>query len=326
MAEDCRESVNVVVQVAPNCVIDGQGQVVFFRGPEGEKIPYRCEDIYVAVSQCFEILGSLFGPVVISPSGEPEFSGADGELVGLQKIIEGFQNIITLLTVRRKIAKTEVDKAALWFKGLALRWQDVQNPFKKELRDYFVAMPSIVDKCGDPNLEAAVVAAKALVPAIRRLGELGGIIPAIWQQTTALVEIVVKAEQRLKRVYDILGSREDEVKDIISQREQIPPDALVQKLRVVAKQVAGPGANEVANALKSIPPVNPYKSVLEHYDTTCLERLDVYLSRWLAGKPRWLLTYERAFGRVRSKLKRLVLIRQSDYFQRMLILYRTRMP
>lgn len=311
MSQNFPASVVVVKEVTPHCVIDNQGQVVFLRRVNGEEKLVVCKTIYNAISQCFHILNRLLGEAIVFYRGQPTIFG-QGEIGQLQEISRTLQEVISSITSCKIIPELEVFIAQRRFVQLVAQLGLVRNQHKVKLKGQLDHLPSITDKDGRRQAGTAVASSESLTIALQRFEEVDSIIRGTWIQAKKLIGLAVAAESRIEKVFGKLGNFQAQVDVIIleieaAQRatgEAIPADGL-EKLGTIAKKVAGEGSNQIVNALKGIAPVEPYKSRLEHRDVVCLENLPKYLDKWVGGKVKKIYTFQRAFGRARSKLARL---------------------
>jgi len=191
--------------------------------------------------------------------------------------------------------------------GLAL----VRNRHKKMLRARLQGISEIANEQGQGKPDVVVEIAKATADALKRLEEVGGVIYGTLVQAEQLIRIAEQAERRMTYVCYKLGEYQIQLKKIIKQIEQNQkecrgeiPFNKIMELRSIAKHVSGPGTNQIVNALNGIVMVEPFKSRLESADVVCLSRLDTYLGKWQSGDAKKLYTFQRAFKRARSQLKR----------------------
>ena len=302
----------VVKTVTPHCFINQSGQVVFLRRSNGQTKAVVLDDIFSAISQCFHILDRNIGEAVDFYHDNPTVF-TRGEVNVVRELSGDLQSAVVQIIAPDGLGEHKAIEIQRRFAQIVRDLKRARNQHKQMLAAHLRQVPGIKDQRGRGQPEAAVRAGAANLAALQRFQELDDIIKGVTIQLEKLMGIVAQAEERVKRVYDASGRYEAKVAEIIERIEKdevllgrTPIDVYSDELRAIAQEIAGEGGNMVVNALRGVVPVEPFKARLESRDVRCLEKLDSYLDEWESGKPEALYTFCRAFGRARSKLKRLV--------------------
>ncbi|MEK7501167.1 MAG: hypothetical protein AAB642_03525 [Patescibacteria group bacterium] len=302
----------VAKTVTPHCFINQHGQVVFLRRSNGQTKAVVLDDIFSAISQCFHILDRNIGEVVDFYHDNPTVF-IRGEINLVRGLSADLQLAVTQIIAPDGLGEHKAIEIQRRFAQIGRDLKRARNQHKQVLAAHLKQVSGVKDQRGRGQPEAAVMAGAANLAALQRFCELDDIREGVTIQLEKLMGIVAQAEERVKRVYDALGRYEDKIAQIIGRIEKdevllgrTPIDVYSDQLRGIAKEVAGEGGNMVVNALRGVVPVEPFKTRIESRDVKCLEKLDSYLDEWETGEPELLYTFYRAFGRARSKLKRLV--------------------
>lgn len=302
----------VVKEVTSHCFINNEGQVVFLRRMNGETTPMALQNIYDAISQCFHILDRTLGERVDFYADQPAVY-REGEIGTIRGIILNLHEAINLMTASGAVAPENALQVQRGF-GQIVRWLgQVHNQHKKLLIAHLQKVSQVRNAQSMRAVSEVLKPAQAHLEAVKRFDELDGIAQGVMVQAQRLIEMAAQAESRISGVYLTLSFYEQQIKDEMAQieaRERVdgvqPIAEHLTRLRALAKDVCGEGANKVVNALKGVVMVEPFKSRLESPDVKCLEKLGSYLDAWQSGQPEALHTFFRAFGRARAKLKRVV--------------------
>ncbi len=302
----------VVKNITPHCFINQDGAVVFLRRSNGETRAVVLKDIFSAISQCFHILDRNVGEAVDFYRDNPTIF-TRGEVSQMRELSGQLQLSVTQIIAPDGLGEHSAIEIQRRFAQIVRDLKRARNQHKQMLAAHLRQVAGVKDQRGRGQAEAAVRSGAANLAALQRFQELDDIVKGVAVQIEKLMGIVAQSEERIKKVYEALGGYESEVADIIKEIEKyelLLGRTLIDKyggvLRTVAKEVAGEGGNMVVNALKGVVPVEPFKTRIESKDVKCLEKLDSYLDEWESGEPEALYTFHRAFGRARSKLKRLV--------------------
>ncbi len=314
----------VVKEVTNHCFINSAGQVMFLRKVNGETTPMALKNIYDAISQCFHILDRTLGEMVDFYADQPAVY-REGEIGVIRGIILNLHEAINLMTSSGAVASENALQVQRGFGQIVRRLGRVRNQHKKLLISHLQKVSQIRNAQGMRVIGAVLEPAQAHLAAVKRFDELDGIAQGVMVQAQRLIEIAAQAESRISSVYLTLSFYEQQVKDEMAQIEArertdgVQPIAEhITHLRAIAQDVCGEGSNKVVNALRGVVMVEPFKSRLESPDVRCLEKLDSYLDAWQNGQTESLHTFLRAFGRARTKLKRVVREQQSPSHQRAL--------
>lgn len=302
----------VVKNVTPHCFVNQHGQVVFLRRSNGQTKTVVLDDIFSAISQCFHILDRNMGEAVDFYRDNPTvFTRGEVDLV--RGLSGDLQSAVAQIIAPDGLGEHSALEIQRRFAQIVRDLKRVRNQHKQMLAAHLKQIPGVKDQRGRGKPEAAVRAGAANLAALQRFQELDDIREGVAVQIEKLMGLVAQAEERIRTVYDILGRYEDKAAGIIDEVEKhevllgrTPIDEYSDQLRTIAREVAGEGSNKVVNALRGVVLVEPFKSRIESREVRCLEKLDSYLDEWEGGEPEALYTFHRAFGRARSKLKRLV--------------------
>lgn len=305
----------VVKYVTPHCFVNQNGQVVFLRRFNGETKAVVLDDIFSAISQCFHILDKNIGEAVDFYRDNPTIF-TRGEIGLARQLSADLQLAVTQIIAPNGLGEHSALEIQGQFARIIRDFKRARNQHRQSLAAHLKQIPGVRDQRGRNQPEAAVRAGEANLEALRRFQELDGIIKGVAVQIEKLMGLVAQSEERVRTVYDTLGRYEAKVSDVIwdfEREERIVGRALfdisykyIDMLRAVAKDIAGKGGNKVVYALRGVVLVEPFKSRIESKDVKCLEKLDAYLDEWENGDTEALYTFYRAFGRARSRLKRLV--------------------
>lgn len=316
------EGMNVVYEVTPRCFVDGGGYVVFLRQQEGRCIPMVLKTIYDAISQCFHILDRTVGEVVDFYRRQPSVH-AEGEIGQMRIVVLEIQKVIATLISPEGVSERSAEEVQVIFCQIIRRLGHVRNAHK--LAVVVNLNQSRLPQGNRPkHLGEVLSPATAHLAALKRFDELLNITEGVVAQARQLIDIARVGEDRIKKVYEILGAYEAKVSEIVGGIEQIQrkagvkcPPSQLSLLRRMAREIGSSGVNQV-NALNGIVRVEPFKSRIESVEVKRLARLDEYLDQWQEGKDSALYTFQRTFGVARNKLKRLVRNRQAAQEQRTL--------
>lgn len=305
------EGMSVVHVVTPHCFVNGNGQVVFLRRQDGKYVPTVLQTVNDAISQCFHILDCSVGEVVDFYQRQPLIH-AEGEMGQMRGVVLEIQRAIAALISPEGISERSAKEMAITFDQIVRRLGRVRNAYK--LAVVVNLNQSKSDKGnGFEHLGKILAPATAHLAALKRFDELLNIRAGVVTQARRLIAIAQQGEDRIKKVYELLGVYQAKVSQVVSEIERIqretgvrcPPGQLVL-LRWITYEVSNPGANKVTNALNGIVRVEPFKSRVESVEIRRLTRLGEYLDKWQEGKDSALYTFQRTFGLARGKLKRLV--------------------
>ncbi|MDP3764747.1 MAG: hypothetical protein Q8Q95_03960 [bacterium] len=315
---------NVIKEVTSHCFINGNGQVVFLRKKNGETGVVVLNTIYDAISQCFHILDRTLGEVVDFYKRQPEVYG-QGELADIREIMLELQHVLQLVTLPGVVPYEDTLVAQRRLNQIPRRLGQVRNRHKVLLVAHLNRISELRNGEGMRSVGAVLEPVQAHLAAVRRFDELDGIIQGVMIQARKLIEMTANAEDRIRSVYDNLGVYEHKALALAQQMEKreeaegVQPVAeYIEKFRTIANAVAGGKVNKVVYALRAIVLVEPFKSRLESPNVKCLEKLHSYLEDWEKGNIKALQTFLHAFGRARSKLKRVVRERKASAQERTL--------
>lgn len=314
----------VVKKITPHCFINSQGEVVFLRKIEGERTPVVFKNIYDAISQCFHILDNTLGEMMDFYRRQPEVYGP-GEMDEMRRIAEELQAVISFVISSGSVSEEAAAGTKRTLEQIRRRLGAVRNVHKLMLVDHLQKVSAVRDGQGMRQVGVVLEPALAHLDSIRRFDELDNISRGVVAQADRLIDLAILAEWRIKNVYQTLCAYEAEVGMILDRVEyherqsgHQPVSEYSERLRAIARAVAGEKSNKVVNALRGMAVVEPFKSRLESAEVKCLEKLPHYLEIWESGKAEALRTFYRAFGRARGKLKRVVREQKSPAAQRIL--------
>lgn len=305
------EGVDVVHAVTSHCFVDGDGQVVFLRRQEGKCVPTTLKTVYDAVSQCFHILDHSVGEVVDFYYYQPLFY-IEGEIGQMRNVVLEIQRAIATLISPEGVSERNAEEIQIVFGQIIWHLGRVRNAHKLAV---VVNLNQSRLPLGNGPKRAGEILAPAIahLAALKRFDELLNITASVMVQARYLINIARQGENRIKKVYEILGDYEVRVGKIVNEIERIqreagvrcPPNQLAMLCRIT-HEVSHPSANKVINALNGIVRVEPFKSRVESVEVRRLARLGEYLDKWQEGKDSALYTFQRTFGLARGKLKRSV--------------------
>ncbi len=314
---------NIVHEVTPHCFVNEIGQIVFLRRQEGKHVPTVLQTMNDAISQCFHILDRTVGEVVDFYRRQPSIK-TEGEIGEMRNVVLEIQSALANLISPEGVSERSAEEIQVVFGQIVRRLGQVRNAHK--LAVVVNLNQSKSDRGNGPKHLGEILApAMAHLAALKRFDELLNITEGVAVQARYLIYIARQGEDRIKKVYKILGDYEARVGKIVCEIERIqreagircPPGQLAL-LRWIAHEVSHPGVNKVTNALNGIVRVEPFKSRVESAEIKRLARLHEYLDQWQEGKDQALYTFQKTFGVARAKLKRLVRERSAAREQRTL--------
>lgn len=315
------QSLKIARKVTAHCFIDENGRVVFMRGMNGQRKPVVLATIYDAISQCFHILDRIAGEALDFYNSQPSLY-IKGERDEMRNVFMQLQSAIAVLS-NSQASKKEAIEIQRGFEQIVVRLNKVRNRHKQLAQAYL--RQTTGPRSNKPQSLGEILApAKAHLEAVERFQELNQISQGVIVQARALIKISLETEKRLRRIYELIVLYEQQAHSWLVEIEKCQREsgvrclpAHVRALCDIADDVARPKINKVTNAFKGVALVEPYKSRIESAEVQSLTHLHEYLEFWEAGNQALPLRFVNAFGRARTKLKRLVRMPQAQADERL---------
>ncbi len=270
----------VIKRVTGNCIINSNGEVVFYRKNGDGKKQVVLETIEDALSQNFHILENLFIEIVKTYDMTFVKSGEISEMRDILTIVE---EKIGELAYSLNPDKVDLSYLLDEFKGS-------RNKHKKNIA-------LILEQ---NNLEMSDLA-DIHTSTVKRIEEIQGIISGTIEQTKKLAQIRSECIQRIIYAYNILTECESK----LLKHKSASPELRSKILRKTIREIAGEKANKVVFALNSVTKVNPYKERVESKEVKRLAGLSKEFE-YDYEKQEALTEIVEIISSARSKLKRVV--------------------